>query len=224
MNLVETVISTIAPHKCIICGVNGGLLCEPCRLSGLSTMPPRCYRCHAASAQGQVCQKCRKYTVLRHVWVASDYQDTAKELLRRLKFERASSAAEPIAAAIDNVLPDLPPGTQVVYIPTANSRVRIRGYDQAKLIAQKVARKRVWRCQALLMRKGSSRQVGSGRQDRFKQIESVLLPVKHDNIKGANILMIDDVTTTGATLEAAAKILKSAGAKTIDAAVFAQPV
>ncbi|MBW3568757.1 hypothetical protein KY385_01355 [Candidatus Parcubacteria bacterium] len=156
--------------------------------------------------------------------MASDYQDTAKELLHRLKFERTSSAAEPIAAAIDNILPDLPPGTLVVYVPTANSRVRIRGYDQAKLIAQKVAKRRNWPYQTLLMRKGSSRQVGSGRQDRFKQIESALLPVKQGNIKSANILMIDDVTTTGATLEAAAKILKSAGAQTIDAAVFAQPV
>lgn len=224
MNALESLISLLAPHKCLACGVDGQPLCESCRLSVLVSPPPRCYRCHAASFQSRVCQKCRKSVALGHVWVASDYQAEAKELIRRFKFERAGSAVKPVADTIEAVLPDLPSQTLVVHIPTANSRVRARGYDQAQLIAKHLAKTRGWKHQTLLLRRGSSRQVGSGRIDRFAQIESTLLPVKIDQVKKAQILLIDDVTTTGATLEAAAKLLKKAGAKSVNAAVFAQPI
>ena len=142
----------------------------------------------------------------------------------RLKFERASAAASPMAAAIIQTLPDLPPDTIVSFVPTANSRVRLRGYDQAKLIAENIAKQKCWQQQTLLMRTGNARQVGASRADRFKQIESSLAAIKLNKIKKAHILLIDDVTTTGATLEAAAAVLKSAGAYNINAAVFAQPI
>jgi competence protein ComFC len=224
MNIVENFISLIAPHKCIVCGLEGDTLCQPCLITSLAPPPSRCYRCHSTSIQSSVCQICRKTVKLQHVWVASDYQDTAKELIRRLKFERASAAAIPVASAIIQALPDLPPDTVVSYVPTANNRVRLRGYDQAKLIAENIARQRNWQHQSLLMRTGSTRQVGAGRVERFKQIEASLIAIKISKIKQARILLIDDVTTTGATLEAAAAILKSSGAHSIDAAVFAQPI
>lgn len=224
MNLAERLISVLAPHKCLVCGLDGDLLCHSCQLTSLAAPPSRCYRCHAVSLQSQVCSKCRQASSLSHVWVASDYQDIAKELIKRFKFGRAGAAAKPVAAAIEQVLPDLPPDTTLVHIPTANSRVRVRGYDQAKLIAENIAKKQGWQHHNLLMRQGRSRQVGASRPNRFTQIESALIPVRRQQIRDAHILLIDDITTTGATLEAAAKILKKAGARTVDAAVFAQPV
>ena len=224
MNLLESAISTLAPHSCLVCGQNGELLCEPCRLTVLTSPPPRCYRCHAASKQSSACSSCRKSTALKHVWVASDYQDISKQLVKRFKFDRANAAAKPVANAIETALPDLPPETVIVHAPTANSRVRVRGYDQAQLIAKNLAKKRGWQHKTLLVRRGKTRQVGSGRTSRFEQIELALIPIKLGQIQNAQILLIDDVTTTGATLEAAAKVLKTAGAKTVNAAVFAQAI
>lgn len=224
MNIIESIISAIAPHQCIGCGVNGAVLCEACRLTSLSSPPSRCYRCHAITTQSGVCDKCKKSTSLQHVWVAADYQDIAKQLIYRLKFERASAAAGPISHVLSDILPNLPTDVLVTHIPTASRRARVRGYDQSKLIAKELATQRGWQYQTLLLRRGQSRQVGAGRLERFSQLESAFLAIKSTKIKGAHILLIDDITTTGATLEAATKILKKAGAKTIDAAVFAQPL
>lgn len=224
MNIVERLISLLAPHRCIGCGEAGQVLCPSCRFSSLTSPPSRCYRCYGVSRQSEVCPKCRRSVALSHVWAASDYHDQAKELIRRFKFDRAKAAAGPVAAAIEASLPDLPPETLVSHIPTANSRIRVRGYDQAELIAKILAKDRGWQHQTLLLRRGSTRQVGVGRVDRFSQIESALLPLKPQKINKARILLVDDVTTTGATLEAAAKILKKAGAKSVDAVVFAQAV
>lgn len=129
-----------------------------------------------------------------------------------------------MALAIDGILPDLPKHTLISHVPTANQRVRMRGYDQAKLIATALAKKRALAHKTLLLRRGKARQVGAGRTDRFSHLENAFLPIRLDKIKDAEILLIDDVTTTGATLQSAAKTLKSAGAKTIYAAVFAQPL
>lgn len=193
-------------------------------LTVLLPPPSRCFRCHRVTQQHKVCQKCRRNINLKHVWIATYYQETAKDLLHKYKFERAKAASGPISLSLDVVLPDLPNEIIVTHIPTANKRVRTRGYDQSKVIAKKLAKRRGWQHQTLLMRKGDSRQVGSGRTERFKQIETALIPVNTNIIKNRHILVIDDVTTTGATLEAAAKILKTEGAKAVEAAVFAQAI
>lgn len=223
MKAIESFISALAPHKCLVCKIDGSIICEPCRLTVLAVPPERCYRCHKASLGSQTCVDCRPATKLEHVWVATDYQEVAAEVIRVFKYERVQAAAGPIAACLADLLPDLPKETLVVHIPTANNRVRRRGYDQAALIAKKLARLRNWRHETLLMRRGKTRQVGAGRSERFRQIESSLIPIKADKIKKMEILLIDDVTTTGASIEAAAKVLKTAGAKYINAAVFAQP-
>lgn len=156
--------------------------------------------------------------------MATEYEDSAKKLIHKLKFGRAKAAADILAAAMDSELPDLPGSVIVTNVPTANKRVRIRGYDQAKLIAKSLAKRRGRRYVEVLERLGSSRQVGSSREKRLSQLKDAFKPVKSKQIKNTHILLIDDVLTTGATLGAAGKTLKAAGAKIVDAAVFTQPI
>lgn len=222
--MIERAISLVAPHKCISCGRIGEVLCEACVYSDLPMPPSRCYSCHTATSRHEVCDKCSKNTKLSHVWVATYYQDLAKEILHKFKFERVKSASTPISLALHQVLHDLPKDTVITHIPTANSRVRIRGYDQSKLLAKNLAKLGGFEHKTLLMRKGSSRQLGSSRAQRQEQIKTSLIPINTKEIDGSNILIIDDVTTTGASIEEAANILKSAGAKNLDALVFAQAI
>jgi predicted amidophosphoribosyltransferase len=91
------------------------------------------------------------------------------------------------------------------------------------LIAKAVAaEQKKMRHASLLARYGQTRQVGATRQKRQQQVDNMFAVRKPELIKDAHILLIDDILTTGASLEAAAKILKAAGAKQVDAAVFAQ--
>ena len=159
---------------------------------------------------------------LGYVWVATEYEGAAKDLVHKFKFERAKSAAKIIAQYLDERLPYIKPDVVVTHLPTATARARVRGYDQGELIAREFAALRGLLFLPLLARSGQSRQVGASRKQRLMQLEQSFMPVKVAFIKRAHILLIDDVLTTGATLETAAKVLKLAGAKSINAAVFAQ--
>ncbi len=223
MNIVDRCLETVAPHTCFVCGLEGALLCNSCSMEAFLPVPSRCYRCHVATTQSRVCANCYRVVSLSSVWVATRYAEHAKELIRRFKFERAKQAADIVARTIDQRLPILPDSVVVSHIPTANSRVRVRGYDQAELIARRLCRIRGWQFTSLLLRRGTGRQLGAKRSQRFMQLESAFTVRNQNLVTGAYVLLIDDVLTTGATVEAAARLLKDAGAKTIEAAVFAQP-
>jgi ComF family protein len=158
------------------------------------------------------------------VWVATTYDEGAKELVHKLKFEHAMAAAKPITELMAEALPYLPEGIVIVHVPTATSRRRQRGYDQAELLARHLARRLRRRCMTLLARRGQSRQVGARRMQRTTQLVDAFHPIRPSLIQGAHILLVDDIVTTGASLEAAARVLKQAGAKRIDAVVFAQKI
>lgn len=220
--MLDKIMGVLAPHVCVVCGSEGSLLCAWCRPDALLVVPERCYRCSALSAQSAVCDKCHKHSPLQHVWVGGLYQGVAKDLVYGLKFARARAAAQLIASLLDETVPALPAGTVVTYIPTASSRVRLRGYDQARLIAQAFAGTRGLDMKPLLRRQGQSRQVGADRKHRLEQAAKNYVATETSSIKNKEVLIIDDILTTGATLESAAKVLKKAGAKQLHAAVFAQ--
>jgi ComF family protein len=143
-------------------------------------------------------------------------------LIYKLKFARARAAADAIAAVMGEALPYFSDPVIVTHVPTATRRIRQRGYDHAQLIAKALARQQGLTYSSLLARQGQTRQVGADKKTRSQQLEAAFRPLHGYMSAGAHILLIDDVVTTGASLEAAARVLKQAGAKQIDAAVFAQ--
>jgi ComF family protein len=156
--------------------------------------------------------------------VASAYQGISTQLISRLKFSRTQAAASIIAKIIDSRLPSLSADTIVVHVPTANQRVRQRGYDQAQLIARELARYRGLPYQALLRRHGKTRQVGANRQERLVQLQKAYHCPYPARVERRKILLVDDVLTTGATIETASKVLKLHGASEVRAALFSQKV
>lgn len=221
--LIDKIISLVAPHSCLGCGAEGSLLCEWCKPSANSPVPPRCFHCQQVMDDYKVCKACRRHGPLAHVWVASVYEGLAKELLTKLKFERAVAAADIVAELMLEPLPYFE-GVVVTYVPTASSRRRKRGYDQSELIAKSLSRRLDLPCKSLLARTGQTRQVGANREKRSRQLEGVYRPINARQIKDKKILLVDDVATTGATLFEAAKTLRRAGAKQVNAVVFAQKV
>jgi competence protein ComFC len=222
MPLLERLIDTIAPHDCLGCGREGSLLCAWCQPDACTPLPARCYQCRRLSPYGATCGKCKRQSKLSHVWVRTDYEEVAKKLVARLKFERAQAAAACVAELMLDALPFMPETVIVAHVPTSTVHVRGRGYDQAQLITRHLATLLGRRQATLLARLGRVQQVGSKREERLTQLAGAFRPMNRHLIKGAHILLVDDVLTTGATLEEAARTLKQAGAKQVDAAVFAQ--
>ena len=220
--MFDTLIGVLAPHTCLVCRREGSLLCNWCILDAIPALPERCYRCKSISNDSTVCNKCKRLSSLSHVWVRAQYSETAKELIYKIKFARAQAAAKIIAQLLDEVVLDMPKDTLVTYVPTATSRVRFRGYDQSKLIAKYFAKSHGLKCTTLLVRHGQARQVGSDRKHRIMQAEANYTVAKAALVKNHRILIIDDIVTTGATLESISRLLKKAGAKSVSGAVFAQ--
>jgi ComF family protein len=110
----------------------------------------------------------------------------------------------------------------LVPVPTATSRVRQRGYDQAELLCRELASLTRLPYRTALARHGQSRQVGTNRTERRAHLEGALRVRHPETIQGKHVVLVDDVLTTGATIEAAAKVIRRAGAKRVDAIVFAQ--
>lgn len=222
MFILERIIDLIAPATCMGCGAEGSPLCQWCKPDCALPLPSRCYMCRALTIDFAVCSSCKRKSSLRHAWVATEYNGVAKKLLSAYKFERLRVASVPIAECMADVLPYLPRDTRVVPVPTATSRVRIRGYDHTRLLAREISRLVGLQNSSVLGRLGQTRQVGAHRKQRLIQLESAFYVRDRDVVEGKNILLVDDIVTSGGTIEMAAKTLKKAGAKSVSALLFAQ--
>jgi ComF family protein len=147
-------------------------------------------------------------------------------MVKALKFAHQREMAKPIARIMTDLLNQYVEDFDsyvLVPIPTATSRVRQRSFDHTILLAQSISNMTKLPTRNFLKRLGQSRQVGAKREDRVRQAAGVYY-ARSRNIKGRKILLIDDVVTTGATLQAATKVLRAAGASKVDALVFAKRV
>ncbi|MDD5026799.1 MAG: hypothetical protein PHH13_05530 [Candidatus Peribacteraceae bacterium] len=153
---------------------------------------------------------------------ASEYKDCLllKKAIQTFKYGRVRSLAGDLAALIDTVAPPLKDAV-LCPVPLHWTRLVIRGFNQSQLLADAVSAQRHLPVQKLLKRVRSTghQALRPGRSERFIAIEGAFRCTAKDI--PANVILIDDLSTTGATLDACAKVLKKAGAKRVEAWVVA---
>lgn len=191
-----------------------------CVLDACLPVPERCFCCKKLMYDFATCLNCRRNGAPSHVWVRTEYLDAAKKLVYYLKFKSARIAALSIAELMAEALPQIPNDTVIVPIPTASKRQRQRGFDHTALLARELSKRTGIYWEQILARSGQRRQVGATREQRLTQLEGAFMAKK--SLKGMSILLLDDIVTTGGTLEMAARELRQAGAVRVDAIVFAQ--
>lgn len=222
MNIIERLLAIIAPHECLGCAAEGSPLCYVCQIA-LPRRVAKCYRCGRTDAGNKVCTSCRSSSSLYALTAVTPYEQVAKTLVRGLKYERKRAGAAAIAQAMAlHLEPALFKGCIITHIPTVPRRIRIRGYDQAELIAKELSIRLGLPYRQFLTRMGTQRQVGQSRSVRMQQMQSAFRAASEHKLQNQHVLLIDDVITTGATLEAAARALRLAGARRVSAAVFAE--
>lgn len=221
MNTIDRFLSLIAPHKCIVCGDEGAVICTSCGLS-IPTLPSICYACAKATNAYKPCTKHIGVTKPQRVFIHSEYKDDIKKLLHSYKFKYRQAAAADIARLIDDNLPYFAEAPLITYVPTIGQHIRERGFDHSKLIAKELAKRRGWHYTALLYKTKNIKQIGATRAERKKQLAGVIKPINKSMIENAHILLVDDVITTGATIEACSVVLLKAGAQEVDVAVLAR--
>jgi ComF family protein len=222
MSLFNDLIGKLAPHNCLACAAEGSILCIDCT-NKLAPVPERCYQCQRPSPGFITCTPCRTGSLLHKVRVSTFYETIAKTLIWQLKLAGVQDVAQLMAERLAARTGLGSPEALIVPVPTATSRRRQRGYDQAKLLARELSRQTRLPYYDCLVRHGQTHQHGLSRRERLVQLHNSFRATRPKPVHNAHIILVDDVVTTGATLEAAARTLQAVGARQIDAVVFAQP-
>ena len=190
--------------------------------------PPKCPFCGRVLDTSGICDACRRELP----WTEGDealrrlsgglrcaaplrYEGLAKAGLHRFKFQGMSSAAGPLGELVARCAAEQLSGEfdTVTWVPVSAKRLRQRGYDQARLLAESACR--LWdTAPEPLVRKAvhnpaQSTLDGAARQ---RNVAGVYQAEQPDRIAGRRILLVDDIVTTGATLASCARVLLDAGA------------
>lgn len=216
---VEHIINLLTYESCRICKSANGPLCVTCCEQLSSDETSRCYKCNKITKQNTVCRSCS--SALRRVWWLGVYEGQLRELIGLLKYKRAREVGRQLGVGLAAKLPYLDAETLVVPVPTAPKRVRRRGYDQAQILARSLAAEKNLSAVNMLIRTTQNDQIGKRRNERLIQMNKAFR-LKKNNLAGKTVLLVDDVLTTGATLESAARILRENSAAHVDAVVVAR--
>lgn len=189
----------LLPTTCPVCGATGPAPCPRCAAE-LRAAP----RLPTPPGVGACC-------------ALLEYDGAGRELVARLKYRNARSSlpflTRGMAALVADAAPDV-----VTWAPTTPVRLRARGFDQARLLANGVARHLGVPCRRLLRRPRGPAQTGRDAAERHRGPVFASSP-RLDDLR---VLLVDDVVTTGATVAAAARALREAGAGNVDVVAAAR--
>lgn len=207
----------IAPHSCRGCGTIGSILCNRCKNNIIANHHNYCPICKALNKSGR-CKTCKD---LPKAFVVDFRTTLIGELIHDYKYNSMRSLAKPLTEILDATLPQISGEVIIVPLPTISRHIRERGFDHIALIAKHLAKLRNYESLPILIRANSSVQVGSNKSARITQANSAYsLNPKYIINNNATYILLDDIWTTGASMKAAIKKLREAGAKKIVTSVL----
>jgi predicted amidophosphoribosyltransferase len=218
--LAVRVLDLVFPRFCLRCGAEGTAWCAGCAASFVPVPPvARCPFC-GADGSWRACASCRGETYLDGLVAAASYGNaTVREALTSWKYHGDPETGRVVdlwirqAAAARGTWP-LPSGATVAHVPLHASRRRHRGFDQAEEVARSFAAALGLPSAVLLARETAteSQAKRSAAERLVGDLDGAFVAVGSVPRK---VILCDDVCTSGATMDAAAKALKEAGAETV---------
>jgi ComF family protein len=233
---VDAVLSVLLAPSCAACGMlldrpTHGPVCGPCWRSILPITPPLCDRCgeplpewRAISIPLALCPRCRRTRrLVDRARAIGTYDGALRAVVHALKYEGRRSLARTLAGLMRRRGADMLDGaTCAVPVPLHPSRRRERGFNQAADLAKHVGLPAV---AALRRVRATSTQTGLPAAQRHRNVRDAFALTRAGRaLTNATVVLIDDVSTTGATLEACARVLKQAGVAEVRALTAARVV
>lgn len=226
--MFEDLLSLLFPESCYAC--NGALargekyICTACSIK----LPYTDFHLHGATELNPLQRRFWGKVPVRFAFAYLYFMPKGRvqRLLHRLKYKGAQELGEHLGQRYGSVLTDYQYNQQfdvIVPVPLHTYKLRRRGYNQAECFAKGLGTSMGLPHHALALSrtKDTSTQTRKNRLDRWQNVEQVFQVVKPHQIKGMHVLLVDDVMTTGATLEACARALLAAGATEVSVATIA---
>ena len=217
--LREVVIDFFFPPRCVGCGKAGKFLCDPCLHRLPRIFPPICSKCGRPESTATFCPSCwGRQSNIDGIRSAFRFDGVIRKAIHELKYRDLRAIAGQLAALLAQHLASVSlPGDILVPVPLHNQRMRERGYNQSVLISREVSKliKLPVEESCLVRSKNSPPQARTSNADQRLANVADAFSCINQKLNSKYVILIDDVCTTGATLEACATALKSAGAYSV---------
>lgn len=232
----DIILDLLFPVFCLNCRKEGAYLCENCK-NGMNMSPPTCFVCkklafgikdggailsEETGIHGKTCKICRQKSKIYGFLSPLRYHDIlAENLIHCLKYNGIRSISKILADILEDYFNkyriSFPRDAVIVPIPLHKKRERIRGFNQAILIGKHLSEKIGMELRDDILRKikETRRQTGLSAEERRNNLSGAFALRNSAFLKNKTVLLLDDVRTTGSTMEEAAGVLKSAGVRRV---------
>ena len=219
--MLARAVDLVFPPRCAGCGDGAWPFCDGCRRRLHALGPPWCERCGAPSWAGTAsrCDDCppEAISVARAPFA---FDGPARASVHHLKYGGVRGVGRALGAAMATCVP---PGVDVItWVPLARRRKAVRGFDQARELAQAVGEQTGGTVRGLLRRVvATGPQAQRDAVARRESMRGSFVVRRRSSVRG-HVLLVDDVLTTGATAAACAEVLLEHGAATVSLVVAAR--
>ena len=242
LNLLQSVFSVLFPSDCRLCqtslnNISRIPVCDECLAEIHPTRAPQCVLCGDRLAAAALlmgdgrCSNCRDSAPdFDRALSFGEYEAGLRGLIHLLKYERVTPVAAPLGRMLAHTMTELSGSANaallVIPVPLHKGRRRSRGFNQSELLAHAAVSCLPDKLEvlngALLRQRDTVSQVGLSREERIQNVRDAFCVAQPGRVNGRDILLVDDVMTTGTTLSECARVLKQAGAKRVWAATVAR--
>ena len=212
-------LNLLFPQWCVGCGKEGDFICSSCRRSLPRIMPPLCPRCGRPQSSGILCPACVSWQAeIDGIRSPFRFEGVMRQAIHQLKYRNLRALAVPLAKLLQDYLTTSHvPGEALVPVPLHQKRLRQRGYNQSRLLAQELGKlinlPVVDDC--LIRLRHAPPQARTSTVEERRSNVADAFTCRNRRLRGKQVLLVDDVSTSGATLDACAAALKTAGASSV---------
>lgn len=217
----DAVADVLLPPQCVVCDEVlpvAGAFCERCAAEVLELPQVHCTRCSEPGAfDGGLCARCRTGTPWEKAWAPFEHEGALARAVHRFKYEDRSDLSRPLGLLLAGTAGDVlraMPGA-LVPLPLHEARYRQRQFDQAAMLTHvlSTATGRGVQLDWLRRVKDTPRQVGLSEAEREANVRGAFFA--SPQVAGHDVVLVDDVLTSGATAREASRALRDAGAERI---------
>ncbi|MFC1897324.1 ComF family protein [Chloroflexota bacterium] len=221
-------VGLLFPQWCVGCGKEGDFICHACRHSLPRIMPPLCPKCGKLQPSGILCPGCTSWQAdIDGIRSPFRFDGVIRQAIHQLKYRNLRALSVTLANLLQDYLVTNPmPGEILVPVPLHQKRVRERGYNQSSLLAKELGQLTnlpvVDDC--LIRHRYAPPQAKTSTADeRRSNVTNAFTCLDH-RLQNKQVLLIDDISTSGATLDACAAALKTTGVTSMWGLVLAREI